>query len=163
MLTETAVELWLWRGIEAEEARPTTRGHRTPNIDRPFAIRKRDRTITGEVTLVVDRVDTRTLKPVDRREGIAWAQQQRPAHAPTKLNAVQRIEGMLADAASLIPLSAVAIIPEFHEPSFQVGGLDLRPASFSASDCQSMLENATSSNSRARGVSMSFALISSPA
>ena len=135
MLTEPAVELWLWRGIEAEKTRPTTRGHRTSNIDRPFAIRKRDRTISGEVTLIVDRVDTRALKPVGRREGIAWAQQQRPADAPAKLNAVQRIEGMLADAASLVPLSAVAIIPEFHESQISAqrshwSGLDLRLGKF---------------------------------
>lgn len=135
MLTETAVELWLWRGIEAEETRPTTRGHRTPNIDRPFAIRKRDRTISGEVTLVVDRVDTRALKPVGRREGIAWAQQQRSAHAPAKLNAVQRIEGMLTDAASLVPLSAVAIIPGIPRTLISGrrshwSGLDLRLGKF---------------------------------
>lgn len=111
MLAKAAVELRLRRGIETEEARPTPRGHRAANIDRPFAIRKRDRTISGKVTLVVNRVDTRALKPVGRRKGITWAQQQRPAHAPAKLNTVQRIEGMLADSASLVPLTAVGDHP----------------------------------------------------
>lgn len=107
MLAEAAVELRLGRSIKAEEAYPAPRGHRSPNIDRPFTIQQRDRTIGGEVTLIIDRVDTRALKPIGGRKHVTRAQQQRSADAPAELNAVQGIEGMLADEASLVPLTAV--------------------------------------------------------